>query len=243
LTAAGPPPFPGAVGVSHLRVYDSEAPDGLRGGTPHIHTVCSEAYAVVGGRGAVQTLTIDGFAETPIEAGSFVWFTPGTVHRLINRSGDLEILVIMQNAGLPEAGDMVITMPPEVLDDGPGYAALAVLPADEATTSGSGGAARLRRDLGVEGFAGLKAALEQGDTAPLERFYAQAAALVRPKAGEWQERWRATALRAATTTGEQIEAVVAGDVDHLLHASVHHLPPPPHERRMGCCGTLGTYVP
>jgi mannose-6-phosphate isomerase-like protein (cupin superfamily) len=243
MTTAGPPPFPGAVGVSHLRVYDSEAPDGLRGGTPHIHTVCSEAYAVVRGRGAVQTLTMGGFAETPIEAGSFVWFTPGTVHRLINRSGDLEILVIMQNAGLPEAGDLVITMPPAVLDDAPGYAALAVLPPEESTTAGSGGAARLRRDLGVEGFVELKAALDGGDTGPLARFYARAAALVQPKAGEWEARWRATALRAATATGEQIEAVVAGHVDHLLDASVHLLPPPADERRMGCCGTLGTYVP
>jgi hypothetical protein len=215
----------------------------LRGGTPHIHTVCSEAYAVVQGRGAVQTLTMRGFTETPIEAGSFVWFTPGTVHRLINRSGDLEILVIMQNAGLPEAGDMVITMPEPVLDDPPGYAALAVLPDDETTTRGTGGAARLRRDLGVEGFVVLRDALERGDAEPLARFYAQAAALVQPKAGEWQERWRASALHAATATGEQIAAVGAGHVDHLLDASVHHLPPPAGERRMGCCGTLGTYVP
>ena len=43
------PPFPGGIGVSHLRVYDTAAPDGLAGGTPHLHTVCTEAYAVVAG--------------------------------------------------------------------------------------------------------------------------------------------------------------------------------------------------
>ena len=55
----------------------------------------------------------------PLEPGAFVWFTPGTIHRLVN-GGDLEILVLMQNAGLPEAGDMVITFPPDVLADAGG---------------------------------------------------------------------------------------------------------------------------
>ena len=51
------PPFPGAIAATHLRVYDTAAPDGLAGGTPHLHTVCTEAYWVVAGTGAVQTLT------------------------------------------------------------------------------------------------------------------------------------------------------------------------------------------
>ena len=108
------PPFPGAIAATHLRVYDTEAPDGLAGGTPHLHTACTEAYWVVAGTGAVQTLTAGGYEEVPLEPGAFVWFTPGTIHRLVN-GGDLEILVLMQNAGLPEAGDMVITFPADVL--------------------------------------------------------------------------------------------------------------------------------
>ncbi|MEJ7584354.1 MAG: hypothetical protein WKF43_09785 [Acidimicrobiales bacterium] len=56
-----PPPFPGAVGLSHLQVYRSIGPDGLAGGTPHCHTACTEAYAVVAGTGRVQTLAGDGF--------------------------------------------------------------------------------------------------------------------------------------------------------------------------------------
>ena len=55
------PPLPGAVGVTHLKVYDTEAPDGLFGGSPHVHFACTEAYLVIGGRGAVQTLGADGF--------------------------------------------------------------------------------------------------------------------------------------------------------------------------------------
>ena len=38
------------------------------------------------------------------------------------------------------------------------------------------------------------------------------------------------------------ETLRRGDASHLLDASVHRLPPPPEERRMGCCGTLGVYV-
>ncbi|MCU1352954.1 MAG: hypothetical protein JWM05_2163, partial [Acidimicrobiales bacterium] len=140
--AAGSPPFPGGVAVSRLRVYDWPAADGLAGGTPHCHTACTEAYAVTAGHGRVQTLAGDGFTETPLAPGSFVWFTPGTIHRLVNDSGDLEILVLMQNAGLPEAGDMVLTFPDPVLSDRDRYAAAATLPPDASDTAGDPAAAR-----------------------------------------------------------------------------------------------------
>ena len=38
--------LPGAVGISKLSVYDTTAPDGLHGGTPHMHLTCSEGYVV-----------------------------------------------------------------------------------------------------------------------------------------------------------------------------------------------------
>ena len=76
-------PLPGGVGVSGLTVYDWEAADGVCGGSPHLHLVCTEAYVVTGGRGAVQTLGADGYREIPLEPGSLAWFTPGTVHRMV----------------------------------------------------------------------------------------------------------------------------------------------------------------
>lgn len=227
--------------MSHLRVYDSVAPDGLAGGTPHLHTTCTEAYAVVAGEGAVQTISGQGFRELPIEAGSFVWFTPGTIHRLINR-GDLEILVLMQNAGLPEAGDMVITLAPEVLADPDAYAAAAGLPPHEQTTSGSGEPARARRDAAVDRFVELHTAVEAGDPAPLHELYAAAGRLVAPRIEAWRSVWSAGPLAEARRTGELLDALAEGSEDHLRESSVHELPPPPAERRMGCCGTLGTYI-
>ncbi len=236
------PPFPGAIGVSHLRVYDTEAPDGLAGGTPHVHTLCTEAYAVIGGAGRVQTLTAGGFAETPLEPGALVWFTPGTIHRLVNE-GDLEILVLMANAGLPEAGDMVITLAPDVLADPARYAAAATLPASGQTTAGSGDAARARRDDAVSAFSALRAASEHDGGAALDAFHRAAAALVRPQLARFEEVWRAGPRAAVEATGDQLAALGAGDWSHLGAASVHRIAPRADVRRMGCCGTLGTYVP
>jgi mannose-6-phosphate isomerase-like protein (cupin superfamily) len=236
------PPFPGAIAVSHLRVYDTDAPDGLAGGTPHLHTLCTEAYAVVAGRGRVQTLTTSGFAETLLEPGAFVWFTPGTIHRLVNE-GDLEILVLMQNSGLPEAGDMVITLAAEVVADAAAYAAAATLPDDQRTTAGSGVAARARRDAAVTAFLDLRASTEHDDGRALRRFHEAAAALVRPQLDRFEQVWRDGPAASVAATGAQLAALAHGDVAHLAEASVHRIDPPPAERRMGCCGTLGTYLP
>jgi mannose-6-phosphate isomerase-like protein (cupin superfamily) len=236
------PPFPGAIAASHLRVYDTAAPDGLAGGTPHLHTACTEAYWVVAGTGAVQTLTTRGYEEVPLEPGAFVWFTPGTIHRLVN-AGDLEILVLMQNAGLPEAGDMVITFPPEVLASADSYTAAATLPEDERTTAGRGDAARARRDLAVPAFNELRRAAESGDGKPLRAFHDAAARLVQPHVADWTDRWRTGPLREVERTGDLLRALAEADADHLEEAAVHRLPPPAAERRMGCCGTLGTFLP
>ncbi len=262
----GSPPFPGGIGVSHLRVYDWPATDGLRGGTPHCHTACTEAYAVVAGSGRVHTLGGDGFAETPLEPGAFVWFTPGTIHRLVNDSGDLEILVLMQNAGLPEAGDMVLTLPDELLADPARYSEAAGLPEGALTTDGDDGPARARRDLAVEGFLALRAAIGdesdpsqrfgsidhhmRGQTTqigcadgPLAHFHARAAALVKPRVETWRAVWAAGPKAAVAATAAQLDALAAGDASNLADSAVHALPPPPEPRRFGCCGTLGVHVP
>lgn len=236
---AGSPPFPGGIAVSHLRVYGSSSVDGLPGGTPHCHTACTEAYQVVAGRGRVFTIGGDGYRETPLEPGTFAWFTPGTIHRLVNDSGDLEILVLMANAGLPEAGDMVITFPDHVLADPSAYRSAAALPADAGTTDADDAAVRARKDLAVEGFV----ALREGGAPALEAFHRRAAALVAPAAGSWRTIWEQGPLAAAQATGEQLADLVAGEGPHLASSSVHVLPPPPSVRRYGCCGTLGVIQP
>ncbi|MFJ4539669.1 cupin domain-containing protein [Streptomyces tibetensis] len=227
--------LPGGVALSHLSVYDWPTADGACGGTPHMHLACSEAYVVTGGRGAVQTLTASGYEVTPLEAGTVAWFTPGTIHRLVNE-GDLRITVLMQNSGLPEAGDAVLTLPPEYLTDPETYTRATVIPAD-APEEEQERVARARRDLAMEGFRALREA--EGPQA-LAAFHRAAAALVRPRIAEWRERWRRGAEAAAAATGVQLDALERGECPHLSDAVVRSQRPAAHGK-FGMCGRLDVY--
>ncbi len=234
-------PLPGGVGISRLCVYDTVTPDGLPGGTPHLHLCCTEGYIVTGGRGAVQTLSAQGYAEHELVPGAVLWFTPGTVHRLINH-GDLDIVVVMSNSGLPEAGDAVLTFPPEILTDPDRYAAAADLPGGGAPGTDIATAYR-RRDLAIEGFQTLRAAVQRDGGRALIPFYDAAATLKRPLLDQWRTRWEDGALRAAQATGVQLDALSRGDATHLRDAHVTARPRPTEEGRLGMCGLLNTYVP
>ncbi|QPK50320.1 cupin [Streptomyces gardneri] len=220
-------PLPGGVGISGLTVYDWEAADGLCGGTPHMHLVCSEAYVVIGGEGSVQTLTTSGFADTPLCPGDVVRFTPGTIHRLVN-GGGLRLMVLMQNSGLPEAGDAVFTFPAAVLADPAAYRA-AALNGDHAA------AARRRRDLALEGFLTLR---HEGG---LREFHVAAHRLKRELLDEWEARWRDGARAAAEETGRQLERLRAGDLSHLDDGAVSRLDRP-KDPLFGMCGLLHPYT-
>ncbi|MFB7187155.1 cupin domain-containing protein [Streptomyces sp. NPDC056230] len=230
--------LPGSVAVSHLRVYDWPTEDGLRGGTPHVHLACSEGYVVVAGAGSVQTLTASGFRRTPLTPGALVRFTPGTIHRLVNEDG-LRIVVLMENSGLPEAGDAVLTLPPRHLADRDAYRAAVALPVDGSEAEQER-AARARRDLAVEGFLALRRATEAGDPEPLAAFHRAAAALVRPRTEEWRERWRKGAAAASEVTGGRLDALARGDAGYLADACVHAERPSAHGR-FGMCGRLDVY--
>ncbi|MFD8498986.1 cupin [Amycolatopsis sp. NPDC059657] len=225
-------PLPGAIGLSHLRAYPWEAADGVCGGSPHVHLACTEAYVVTGGHGAVQTLGADGYRETELEAGVIAWFSPGTVHRMVQRD-DLRITVLMQNSGLPEAGDAVFTFPPEVLADADEYAKAAAPPHDEDQ-------ARKRRDLAISGYLPIRDALRDGDSEPFTAFQTAAVALVQPKVEQWFPRWRAGALAAAELTGEHLKALVNGDASHLAHAGVQVAEPAKRDG-FGMCGRRAEY--
>jgi len=221
------PTFPGGTSVTRLSVYPDRCADGLAGGTPHLHTVSTEAYVVVGGAGTLQTLDPSGFRETPLRAGSTVWFGPGVIHRAVNR-GDLQVVVVMSNAGLPEAGDAVMTFPPEIVADPSRYREAATLPAGSAQE-----AVRRRRDLAVEGFQRLVA----GDRETLQAFYDSAAALVRPAVDGWRELWASTVERETRRTAEVLDALARGDARHLHDAALLESPPS-DETRWGMCGRL-----
>ncbi|NUR87742.1 MAG: cupin domain-containing protein [Nonomuraea sp.] len=220
--------FPGGTSVSRLTVYTGACADGLEGGTPHVHTASTEAYVVIGGRGTLQTLDLNGLRETDLGPGSTVWFTPGTVHRAVNRGG-LEVVVVMSNAGLPEAGDAVMTFPPEIVADAGRYREAAALPAVDV-----GEAVVRRRELAVDGFHRLA----EGGPEALRRFYDSAVALVRPKVAGWREIWEATVAEQTRRTDAVLTALDQGDPTHLERAALMESPP---EHRWGMCGHLRTH--
>ncbi len=243
------PHFPGGTSLSHLCVYDWDTPDGLHGGSPHLHTLSTEAYVITAGRGEVHTISAAGPAQDALEPGSLLWFTPGTVHRLVNHGG-LEMAVVMSNAGLPEAGDAVLTFPAEVLADPERYAAAVALPADGEESERSDGAkaaaARTRRDLALEGYEQLLAAIEtEGVEAAMGRFYQYAVNLVRPKTQRWQQIFEANVAAETQRTAEQLAALAAGDGSHLGQATVLRGTPQAGSdsspRLYGMCGRLATW--
>ena len=230
------PLFPGGVAVSGLDVYDWEAVDGRCGGSPHLHTASSEGYVVVGGSGAVHTVSAEGVAEHPLAVGDVVWFSPGTVHRLVN-DGELSLVVVMANAGLPEAGDAVLTFPAEVLDDAEAYAAAAALPAGD----GRADAARARRDLAMAGYLELCRTVQRDGPAALAALHARAARLVRDRAGHWRQQWEQTVGAETDRTRRQLAALAGGDPGALATASVVRGEPAGGEPGFGMCGRLHTW--
>jgi mannose-6-phosphate isomerase-like protein (cupin superfamily) len=238
----GQPIFPGGTAVSGLSVYPWAAGDGVCGGSPHVHLACTEAYVVVGGRGAVQTLTAEGPRETPLRAGSVVWFGPGTVHRAVNHDGALRVVVVMQNSGLPESGDAVLTFPPDVLADREAYRRAAALDAPGAAHAADETAARRRRDLAVRGFLRLVEEVKGGNVAALEDFYRRAVALVADRVAGWPDIVAHGPGEAVRRTEEHLAALRDGRIDHLLDAAVRaESAPAPDGRRLGMCGHLDTY--
>jgi mannose-6-phosphate isomerase-like protein (cupin superfamily) len=227
--------MPGATLVTRLKVYDSPAPDGQRGGTPHFHFLCTEMYFVLGGEGAVEMIDGSGFSRVELHPHSALVFTPGTIHRLINPDGNLEILVVMQNSGLPERGDNVVCFSSEWLADNVHFAeAMRVTSLDEAYR---------RRDRGVEGFLKLQALFEQDPEIgrkALTNFYEQAAARIAGLSQQWQTIVTEGALAEAQKSLREVEMLMQGQVDYLFSAQQHLI----HEgaaSKLGFCGHLNRY--
>jgi hypothetical protein len=248
-----------------LDVYDWVAPDGLPGGSAHVHLASTEGYVVASGAGRLQTLGERGYAETPLRPGDCLWFTPGTIHRLVNE-GDLRLFVVMQNAGLPEHGDAVLTFPPEILAAPDAYARAATLPSggqpagggarggeaggsagagvlggDGTGESGVAAAARRRAGLAVEGYLALRERVLESGPGALHDFYAAALRLAGQRADDWRDRWQAGALATAELTGDHLDEIGAGVAGHLDAAGLWRIERPAEERSYGMCGRLTTY--
>ncbi|MHC6593233.1 cupin domain-containing protein [Arthrobacter sp. C152] len=234
--------FPGATGLSEISIYDWPGADGAAGGSPHVHTASTEAYVVLAGSGRLETLDSRGFTSTPLVPGGVLWFTPGTVHRAINDSGDLRVLVVMQNAGLPEHGDAVMTFPPQYLADAETYRRAAALEHKDADAGLAAGedAARRRRDLALEGYFALKEAVREAGPGALAGFHSAAARLVSDRTGRWAELLAGGAAQQAATTRRQLAALDTAESFYLAGARTT-MGKREKRRIYGMCGRIQTW--
>ncbi len=235
MVTASPLRMPGATLMTRLKVYDTVAPDGQRGGTPHVHLLCSEMYLVLAGQGAVEMIDEGGFRSVCLNPHDALLFSPGTIHRLINPHGTSEILVIMANSGLPERGDNVVCFAPEWMGDQARY--------DEAMRVASLAEAYQRRDRGVQGFLALKAAFDASEEAggqALHDFYARAAQRTHAQHAAWEQIIRESVQEEARATERHLQALYAGELGYLS-AARQHLMPAGRYRTTGFCGHLDRY--
>lgn len=227
--------MPGATLMTRLKVYDTPTPDGQIGGTPHMHLVCTEMYVVLGGSGAVELLDKDGFSYVELNTNGALLFSPGTIHRLINPNRDLEILVIMQNSGLPERGDNVVTFKEAWLATDEAYAgAMQVASVEEAYQ---------RRNRGVEGFLDLKAEFEESietGRVALQKFYDIGRERTANRHQQWQEIVTNGAQRASNESLIQIQQLQAGQTDYLSQNAYAHISTTT-QSTAGFCGHLNRY--
>lgn len=243
MTIAVPPPiaFPGAVGFTHLRVYDAPAADGSVGGSPHVHLASVEAYLVTAGEGNVTTLSSAGERTYELYPGAIVWFEPGVVHRLVNRDGRLEILCVMQNAGLPETGDALLTFPDRILADPSRYnEANAIAGADAGERLRS---ALERRDLAIEGFAALRAEVRSGNIDALETLFQRAAMLKKHLVPAWKRLVKEGPSREVRATSLRLSSLAIGDPAMFMQARIAETQPDGDHAGFGMCGRLDVYQP
>ena len=237
------PPFPGAIAASHLRVYDTAAPDGLAGGTPHLHTACTEAYWVVAGTGAVQTLT-----DQRLRGGAARARRLRVVHARARSTASSTAATSRSSSSCrtpacPRPATWSSPSRPRSWRRPSPTQRPPRSPRTSARSFGSGDAARARRDLAVPDVQRAP----RGDRSRRPGAAPRVPRGGRPARAAAHRRLDQALARRPAQGGRAHRrpppALAEADADHLADASVHRLPPPPAERRMGCCGTLGTFLP
>ena len=227
--------MPGAILTTRLKVYDTAGPDGQFGGTPHMHLCCTEMYFVIGGSGSVEIIDPTGFSRVELPLHAAYIFSPGTIHRLINPHKDLELFIVMQNSGLPERGDNLVTFNDEIMQSQDKFAAAMKVQSVEDGYR--------RRDQGVAGFLELKKAFKQGDReglAALNQFYDLAVKRTSGRQAEWRKVVTEGALAEAQRSVAILDELARGDTSYLAGTQQHLVLPKPHST-VGFCGHLNRY--
>ena len=240
---SGPrPPFPGAIGATHLRVYDTTRPTGWLA-APRTSTPCAPRRTSCWPVPAWCRPSPPGLRRDVLEPGAWCgsprapstgWSTAATSRSSCScRTPACPRPATWSSPWRPTWWPMPMPTPGRHVAR------------RRATTTGTGAGARIRRDRAVETFVGLRAAVEAGRVDELVAFHAAAAALVAPQLDRWRAVLADGPAAEVVRTQRSLAALAAGDHTHLADASVHRIGGHDADavRRMGCCGTLGTYLP
>ena len=232
--------LPTGVGLSHLNVYTEDAPAALAsgpGGSAHFHTVCSELYYVLSGSGSVELISGKGYQKVALEPRQLVCMTPGIIHRLDNPNKNLEILVIMQNGGLAERGDYILTFPDKILADDAAYAS--------AVKISSHADAITRRNLSLEGFNSLKSTIQtdlNAGRAALDKLYQHARRILAPKIEGFEWVLRTGSLTEVKASHDAVDFIRNNHMEYLDKARWCSIDPAQDQIRSGLCGDLRSYA-
>lgn len=231
------PVFPGATQCSRVSLY-GDLDTGVCGGTPHLHTACTEAYIWLQGSGGVELLSSRGHRVVPMTPYSVVWFSPGVIHRGVPdqpQRQEAEVLVLMQNAGLPESGDAVITLPERLWGDPEAYrdtVAVADPDIEQAREL-----VRARRALALEGLAELTESVARLGPSGLDGFYRYARHVVAPHLDTMSSLIAERVEPEVNRTRDILAQMKAGSFSHL-HDGDAEFTAAPTAPVFGMCGEL-----
>ncbi len=229
--------LPSGVGLTHIEVYTEAGPDGVIGGAPHIHMVCSEIYYVLEGKGQIELLSAEGLETVELLPNKAVSFRPGIFHRVLNPNRNLKLLDISQHGGLAERGDFVMSFPVEVLSSPAEYAkAVRVRTREEAIR---------RRDLAVKGYLPIREAFGRGKEEGREKlreFYRAARDLMAPKVDGFEWVLKVGAQNEVKDSLDACDFIRSGRTAYLeraRHAAMYPLKDAAHP---GMSGELRPYM-
>ena len=229
--------LPAGVGLTHIKVYDAATDGSVPGGGAHLHTVCSEIYYILAGSGSIELLSFDGLSTVDLTPGKVVYFRPGVIHRILNPNHNLEILAIMQNGGLAERGDFVMTFPAETLASPAAYAQ-AIRVTDDRD-------ALRRRDLSIVGYEVLKQTMQR-DTLKgqelLRQFYRMARNLIAPKVDGFEWVLKSGTQAEAKSSFDAVDFLRLGRTDYLERAKHGAVDPMKKTGANGMVGVLHPYA-
>ena len=157
--------------------------------------------------------------------------------------GDLEIIIVMQNGGLPEAGDCVLSLPHSYLKDSTSIGRWQTCLLRTRVANRSRRTRSAERICRWPVLSNYGPRVEQEGPQALDEFYRSAAALTHDQLEEWRELWHNGAERAVATTGDQLRALESVELAHLQDGALREANPRPGSPRPGMCGRITNFDP